>query len=140
MKPKTILLALLVTACNSPTPIEQKEYDYSDIETKIRWSDIFEQLEDNYSVYFYSQTCGHCKELKQDILSYYFGNYEKLYFVETDENTVFGPQNDLVGVDSIECFFIFGTPFLINIDNWKISNYYAGSTKIREYIASKTSL
>ena len=105
----------------------------------ISWNDVFKQEENEYSVYFFSQTCGHCKELKKEILSYYFGNYEQLYFVETSEDTVFGSPSDLVGVNSIECFYIFGTPFLINIESGAVSNYYAGNTKIREYIASKTS-
>ena len=140
MKTYYFLLVLLLSSCTSYKATKIKEYDYSDIETMIQWNEIFIQNEESYSVFFYSQTCGHCKELKQDILSYYFGNYERLYFVETDDNTVFGPQNDLVGVDSIEEFYIFGTPFLINVDNWKVSNYYAGNAKIRDYIASKTSL
>lgn len=138
MRTILLLLTLLLTGCSSDIQPIIKEYDYSDVTAFISWNDVFKQEENEYSVYFFSQTCGHCKELKQEILSYYFGNYEQLYFVETGEDTVYGSPSDLVGVNSIECFYIFGTPFLINIESGAVSNYCAGNTKIREYIASKT--
>ena len=118
MKTHFLLLSLLISGCGSSTSEEPKIFDYSDVVLIINWLDIFNQPDTNYSVYFFNQTCGHCNELKQEILTYYFENYEKLYFVETDDNTIFGPQNDLTGIDSIDEFFIFGTPFLINVDDY----------------------
>lgn len=138
MKGRLFPLLLLLTSCNPANVFQTKEYDYDDVEAKIAWSEVFLQSEEEYSVYFYSLTCGHCKELKGDILNYCFGHYEKLYFSETDENTVFGSGSDLIGIDRIEDFFILGTPFLINVVNHMVSNYYAGNTKIREYINTKT--
>lgn len=138
---KTILLTLtlLLSGCTSSVQQVEKEYDYSDVTAFVLWNDIFKQEEKEYSVYFFSQTCGHCKELKQEIICYYFENVEILYFLETNEDTVFGPPSDLTGINSIEDFNIYGTPFLINIENGTVINYYAGSSKIREYIDLKTS-
>ncbi len=139
MKKWILLFAVMLAGCNQGLEIKQKEYDYSDVAAFIEWSKVFNQDENDYSVYFFSVTCGHCKEIKEEILTYYFGEYEKMYFVETSYDAVFGPPKDLTGISTIEDFYIFGTPFLINISKRTISNYYAGKAKIREYIMAKTS-
>ena len=114
--------------------IISKEYDYSDVTTHIDWIDVFSQAEDLYFVYFYSLTCGHCKEIKQEILSYYFSSNETIYFVQADENTVYGSSGELIGVSDISNLFIYGTPFLIKLENHVIVEYYGGEKGIREYI------
>ena len=139
MKLILLLATVLLSGCVPNTKSDPVTYDYSDVETQIiDWCDIFSQLEDNYSVYFYSVTCGHCAEIKQSILSYYFLNKEVMYFSRTSEETVFGTKTDLIGVSDLEDFHIFGTPFLINVTNHTVSNYYAGVSEITNYIEKNT--
>lgn len=114
--------------------IISKDYDYSDVTTHIDWIDVFSQAEDLYLVYFYSLTCGHCKEIKQEVLSYYFSSNETIYFVQADENTVYGSSGELIGVSDVSNLFIYGTPFLIKLENHVIVEYYGGEKEIREYI------
>ena len=139
MKPLLLFATILLSGCVPSTKSDPVTYDYSDVEShQINWSDIFSQPEDSYSVYFYSVTCGHCAEIKQNILSYYFLNKEVIYFSKTSEETVFGSKTDLIGVSNLEDFHIFGTPFLINISNHAVSNYYAGVSEITKYIEKNT--
>lgn len=134
MKTYLFFIPLLLLSCSSANKTEDKIYDYDDVDTHISWGEIFVQEEENYSVYFYSKTCAHCLEIKQDFLQYYFTNKEKIYLVESNEDTKIGPVTDLTGIDSIDDFYIFGTPFLINLENHTISNYYGGTKQILEYI------
>lgn len=130
-----LLLVLLLSGCsNTHANIITKEYDYLDVSTHIDWIDVFSQVEDLYLVYFYSLTCGHCKEIKQDILSYYFSSNETIYFVQADENTVYGSSGELIGISDISNLFIYGTPFLIKLENHSLIEYYGGEKEIREYI------
>ncbi len=130
-----LLFTLLISGCsNTHANIISIEYDYSDVTTHIDWIDVFSQTGDLYFVYFYSLTCGHCKEIKQEVLSYYFSSNETIYFVQTDENTVYGSSGELIGVSDISNLFIFGTPFLIKLENHVIVEYYCGEKEMREYL------
>ncbi len=134
MKRLLLLLTICVTGCNYNYESNYVEYDYSDVDKKIAWDDIFIQVEDYYLIYFYRTTCAHCNELKQEIIKFYFDYSGALYFVEANECAVYGKPSDLTHVASIENFYIFGTPFLIEVEKLEIKNYYAGAAKIREFI------
>ena len=139
MKPLLLPISMLLVGCTPTIEKSHFNYDYVDVkEATISWSNIFLQKEDQYSVYFYSPTCGHCAEIKQDILAYYFESIETLYFVQTDEDTKFGSKTDLIGVNDIDSFHIFGTPFLINIKDHSVLKYYAGVNSILSYIDENT--
>ena len=110
--------------------------DYSDVETSISWYEVF-SFNGEYLVYFYSEHCAHCKEIKNEVLYYYSKHIETMYFVCTDEYAVFSKGDNLIGMTSIDDFYILGTPFLIRIYEKELVNYYAGSSKIAEYIDMK---
>ena len=131
-----ILPLLLLCGCTAKeTKIEQ--HNYNEIfDRLIPWDYIFEQEENDYLVYFYSERCGYCNEIKQDILQFYLKEIIPMYFVCTDYDVVIGPRSDLTGIDNIDDFFIFGTPFLTRLIENRVANYYAGVSEIRNYIAS----
>ena len=145
----TVSFALLVS-CSAPSNNTNKikevpsdnpsVLDYKDVTTSIKWIDIFEQLEERYLVYFYSESCGHCKSVKEEFISYYLLNKEKIYFLDTvKENAIF--KNDapnLIGKDNLEDFYVPGTPFLAEFTSWTITNYYFGESAVRNYIKSNT--
>ena len=130
------IICLLTASCNINGSAVIKKYDYDDVTSKILWSDIFTQEEDCYLVYFYRTTCAHCNELKEEILNYYFASEKTMYFVEVDDKARYGSVTDLTLITCIDDFYIFGTPFLIEMENNKIKNYYAGVTNIRGFIMS----
>lgn len=128
-----IFSILLLTSCNNETPIYHNYHETKN--SLISWHDIFTQEENNYLVYFYSERCGHCNEIKQDVISFYLEDIYPMYFVCTDIEVVLGPKNSLVGIDNINDFYIFGTPFLLNLVDHKVDSYYGGASEVKEYIS-----
>ena len=126
---------LLLTGCTNNTKPKKVVYNYHEIrDNLIDWVDVFNQIEHFYLVYFYSERCGHCNSIKSDVISYYLKNIKRMYFVCTDIDAVFGSQSDLIGINNITEFHIFGTPFLIRLVEHKISNYYVGASAILDFI------
>lgn len=132
---KTLLfLTLIFTSCNQE--IEPVKHNYLEIkDSLIPWSDVFIQEENSYYVYFYSELCGHCSDIKQDVISFYLKEEYVLYFVCTDYEKVIGPKKDLTGINNTDDFYIFGTPFMVLIEDHIVSEYYAGSGEILELIS-----
>lgn len=131
-----ILLAfsLLISSCGSNN--EPIFHNYHEIKDRlIVWNQIFELEEDYYLIYFYSERCGYCNDIKQEVLNYYFNLSSSMYFVCTDYDIVTGPAKDLVGLNNIEEFYIFGTPFLIEVKEQSVTNYYAGKEEILAFIS-----
>ena len=128
-----IIPIFVLTGCRGR---EQKEitHNYHEIKSKlIDWFDVFEQEEHNYIIYFYSENCGHCNSIKNEVISYYLETTENMYFVCTDLDVVFGSGN-VIGINNIDDFFILGTPFLVKILEYVVSEYYAGTNAILEFI------
>ena len=134
MKKFIFTLFLTLVACGQNQSPQLPTYDYSDVKTHIDWYDSFKQEEDDYLIYYYSPTCSHCNSIKQEVISYYLSEKEPIYFVNTQLNSRFGPTKDLIGICDIESFYIFGTPFLIRVMNYRVADYYPGVSKILEYI------
>ena len=60
-------------------------------------------------------------------------NKQRMYFVCTDYDVVFG-QGDISGVDNIDNFYILGTPFLVKIMEYTVTEYYAGTKAILDFL------
>ena len=140
------LCVFLLTGCpdrkidNQDTILEPIELDYSITGDKqIAWKDILSKGESRYVVYFYSDYCAYCKQVKQEILSFYETKMDEMYFVNAYEQKAIYKNNDglLIGTKTIENFYIFGTPFLAEITNYTVTNWYAGVDSIRLYISSR---
>ena len=137
MKKIALFLCLFLFSCSLNQYKQVKQHDYCDVDAQISWSDVFNQCEDQYLVYFYSESCGYCQTIKNDVIEYYLSKKEAMYFVDSGgEDAKFGPVKDLTGIFDIESFYIFGTPFLIKTKEKKIDSYYAGMNQILEYIRS----
>ena len=140
------LALLLLLGCKEPLEVEEKEYveteyDYKIVDNRqIAWKDILSKSKDRYVVYFYSEYCGYCKQIKQDILSYYLKDMDEMYFVNTVKEKAVFKSNDglLTGTKKIEDFYIFGTPFLVEVTDYTITNWYAGVDSIKLYISTRT--
>lgn len=125
---------LIITGC-SPSNKEEQNHNYHEIRDHlITWSDIFSIPSTDYLVYFYSERCGHCAEIKNRVIDYYEHTSNEMYFVCTDIDAVYGKTIDLTGIDNVEDFYIFGTPFLTRIYQYKVKEYYAGSNAILDFI------
>lgn len=132
---------LILTSCTIKAKpleiIEVPPLDYP-IDKKIEWADIITKQDNQYYVYFYSTNCGHCASIKRDII-YFSIRFEKpLYFCDVTEGapTKSNP-NMLIGVNDIVYFFITGTPFLVEIIDNTVTNYFSGVSAITVFINNK---
>ena len=129
-----ILPVFVLTGCQANPKPEVKHNYYEIKDSLIPWDHVFAQSENNYLVYFYSERCGHCNSIKNEVISYYLTTEETMYFVCTDIDAVFGSQTDLTGINNITDFYIFGTPFLARLVEHAISIYYVGASAILDFI------
>lgn len=136
MKRLTLLLIFGLISC-APSALENKNYEYPS-EATISWSECFNQSFDEYYIYFYSPDCGNCMKIKQSFLSFYYKKTDVIYFVNTIEYAVFSSNVlNLIGVNDISQLYIPGTPTYLQIKNKVVSECFAGSKQIEEYICKK---
>ena len=137
-----ILVTLFLISCRTSSsdetkPVETK-LDYDLIEDRIIiWDDIFMQNGSDYLVYFYSETCGHCMNIKESILKYYLKGIESMYFVRNpNKDEYFAPSSfNLVGIDDSTDLKIHGVPGLIEIEDYVVLNYHFGEKQILNYLS-----
>lgn len=138
MKKLFLLMLLSLNSCAFTFPEKTKTvFDYP-ADKEIKWVECFDQKDELYYVYFYSNTCGHCKELKDTLLTYYYTHDDAFYFVNVETYAVF--QNNpetLIGISDINKLFIVGTPFLLEVSFHSITSYYGGVNAIKILLASK---
>ena len=117
------ILLVLLASC-SPSASEQSSSNPSsgfDIpaEQEIIWTDCLSQEEENYLVFFYSETCNHCHEIMGDVLAFSEENIIKVYFSDVMKGdpkiTISRDIDETLGVTDVSNFFIAGTPTLIEV-------------------------
>ena len=133
MKKLLILaLPLLLFNCSSTKTEASIDYDYTDVSSlTICWDDIFKVHLDRYFVYIYSSTCGHCNEIKQDVISYALSNFNTLYFVSfTKSIPIVDDRFYPIGKCNVEDLGIVGTPSMFLIVNHIVEENYVGKKEI----------
>ena len=140
MRKVYILCALpLLLGCNKVDATTTSEnnsseinYDYSDVaHLMIEWSDILNQEEEQYFGYVYSNQCGHCREIKQDVIKAALKGEKKIYFINyTKDIPIITNASNNIGVDDYEKLGISGTPTLFEIEKRIVIDCYTGSEAI----------
>ena len=131
----SLVIPLMILSSCQASETKKVEHNYHEIrDDLIDWVEVFNQPEHDYLVYFYSERCGHCASIKSEVISYYLKNIKRMYFVCTDYDAIYGPQADLRGINNIDDFYIFGTPFLVELFEHTVIEYYAGTNAILNYI------
>ena len=136
---------LLLTSCKSEEKADSYsiliEYDYEDVEhLHIEWNDVLSQEANNYFVYVYSLTCGHCKEVKPYILKSALETSDIYYFViYTKDIPIISNAEQNIGVTNYEELGIIGTPTLFEIESGMVSACYTGSSAIIETLTNNYS-
>ena len=112
------------------------EHDYNEIEELlISWGDIFKIEDPRYYVYFYSETCSHCKNIKNEVIGYSLSNQTPMYFVTFNKEVVVSHDiSNTIGLTSVEGLSILGTPSLLDIESGVIVQNIAGETAILNYL------
>ena len=147
MKPRNYLLFLLsiatLSGCtNGVRPVQNQpieppnqtivERSYDEInEYRIFWSDIFHQVYPLYFVYLYSETCSHCKSIKDKMIEYGVNQTRPIYFVESSPEHSLGEEFDKnEPVYDIDSLVIRGYPTLLRLEENVVVNIAEGTREI----------
>lgn len=122
-------LVLTLAACAPEVPVI---LDYSSFEEQLisSYNEATYEFENKYIVYYYSQNCGHCANVKDDIL-HFFDSFNTLPFY------IFN-ISDANDVSDLEEFY--GTPTVFVMSDGVVSESYIGSDKIYNFIAKYSNL
>ena len=124
-----------VTSSEITSISETIAYDYDVVQEKmIMWNDLFSIEKEKYSTYIYSTRCGHCNEIKQEVISHAL-NDDSFFFVEYNQNIpITDNVEPTIGKSSVEDISILGTPTLLVIENKILIKNIAGAKAILEAI------
>ena len=125
------LMTVFLVSCANENKVVAEEHDYSDVShLLICWGDIFKIKDRQYFVYIYSETCGHCQEIKQDIISYAL-NHDSFYFIKFNSGIpIINDRNIVIGKDKVEELGIVGTPSMFLITDHIVEVNYVGKKEI----------
>lgn len=117
----------IVASCSPAKDATINKNTYSEqeivIQHQIPWLDLFNQIEENYLVFVYSEKCGHCHDMIDEIVAFANDDILPTYFVDTLQNKVPITINNEIGMTTIEEVSIAGTPTIIEIlNNTVVSN------------------
>ena len=142
MRKLTIFISLILcshlVSCN-PSNRASKEYDYNDFENcKIFWNSLFFVAKTQYFVYIYGKNCLHCKNIKNDVLSFIDEDIFPTYLLECTDKIPSGLEIEkTIGATSIEDVFILGVPTLLEIDDGVLTSNVAGTSSVMALLYSK---
>jgi len=124
-----VVLGLTAVLLNAFGP----KNDYNDFPTIRTFDQVTEQDETTYAVYFYSESCGACSQIKADTMS--FGNENaldiKMYLVDTDKVT--GSVLDAIGPNGE---VLESTPTMMIVRNGAVSHFFNNTANIVNFYNS----
>ena len=107
-------------------------------EQNIFLADCLSQSEKHYLVYFYSDSCSSCLNMKDVVVSFANSNIVKTYFVDTQrqENKIqICPIDELkVWVDDVNDLYIAGTPTIIEVKSGITVSNVAGESECLNFL------
>lgn len=122
--------SLLVISCTYHEKQIYKEFPY---DLLIEWNDVFSQ-DGDYYVYFYSEICGHCESIKQEMITW-IQNCGHIFIVDVLKGGTY--KNDYEGIKNItniNDLYILGTPTIYGFVNHTINEYYVGTESILKFL------
>ena len=119
-----LVLVAMFASCTPATSEQMSKNAFSEHEIvniqQIKWSDVLSQIETNYLVFFYSETCQHCHQIMGDVISFATSDIVKTYFLDIKKSEIKVPiKNEIdetIGVTSVDDLFIAGTPTIIEVE------------------------
>lgn len=136
-----LLLTPLLISCQEKqqtTPVEEEKtiLNYSDFQDlHLEWKNLFSPAKSLYFVYIYSISCGHCNQIKNDVLAFINKEKESFYLMEySKEIPTSSNVAETIGKEKVEEISILGTPTLLSISNGSLTLNIAGEKEILDYL------
>ena len=119
---------------NNKNVIEQEEIIKNQ---SISWFDALNQKENNYIVFVYSETCGYCHDMMDEIIDFAKSEILVTYFINGQIYKVPISNEIKENIADINQLSILGTPTIIEIDNKIVVNNIAGIDKCLNFLIDK---
>lgn len=119
---------------NNKNVIEQEEIIKNQ---SISWFDALNQKENNYIVFVYSETCGYCHDMMDEIIDFAKSEILVTYFINSQIYKVPISNEIKENIADINQLSILGTPTIIEIDNKIVVNNIAGIDKCLNFLIDK---
>ena len=123
-----------IDTTNIENAIEQEEYINNH---EILWLDVLKQEENNYLVFIYSETCGHCHDMMDEIIDFAKSEILPTYFINTQNYEVPIFKEIKENIASIDELGILGTPSILEIENKVVIRNIAGIDKCLSFLIDK---
>ena len=139
-----VFLTAMFASCSPAASEQMSKNAFSAYEivqnNQIIWSEIFKQNLDHYLVFFYSETCGHCHQIMEDVIAFSEAKIVDTYYLNTQNQDIkISIRNDIektIGLTDVDELFIAGTPTIIEIKNHIISNNIPGKDECLTFLNS----
>ena len=119
---------------NNKNVIEQEEIIKNQ---SISWFDALNQKENNYIVFVYSETCGYCHDMMDEIIDFAKSEILPTYFINTQNYEVPIFKEIKENIASIDELGILGTPSILEIENKVVIRNIAGIDKCLSFLIDK---
>ena len=119
---------------NNKNIVEQEEI----IKNKeIPWLEALNQKENHYIIFVYSETCGHCHDMMDEIIDFAKSGILVTYFINTRKNEVPISREIIENTTDITELSILGTPTIIEIESKTVIKNIAGIDKCLTFLIDK---
>ena len=119
---------------NNKNVIEQEEIIKNQ---SISWFDALNQKENNYIIFVYSETCGYCHDMMDEIVDFAKSEILVTYFINSQIYKVPISNEIKENIADINQLSILGTPTILEIDNKIVVNNIAGIDKCLNFLIDK---
>ena len=119
---------------NNKNIVEQEEI----IKNKeIPWLEALNQKENHYIIFVYSETCGHCHDMMDEIIDFAKSGILVTYFINTRKNEVPISMEIIENTTDITELSILGTPTILEIESKTVIKNIAGIDKCLTFLIDK---
>ena len=119
---------------NNKNIVEQEEI----IKNKeIPWLEALNQEENHYITFVYSETCGHCHDMMDEIIDFAKSGILVTYFINTRKNEVPISREIIENTTDITELSILGTPTILEIESKTVIKNIAGIDKCLTFLIDK---
>ncbi len=119
---------------NNKNIVEQEEI----IKNKeIPWLEALNQKENHYIIFVYSETCGHCHDMIDEIIDFAKSGILVTYFINTRKNEVPISREIIENTTDITELSILGTPTILEIESKTVIKNIAGIDKCLTFLIDK---
>ena len=134
-----VLAAVLLASCSNNASNKQSSSAF-DIakEQEINLVDCLSQKEEQYLVFFHSETCSKCQQIIGDVIEFANANIVTTYFLDIkkagNEIQTCTADELVLGVDNVDDLRILGTPTIIKVENGTTVANVAGKEKCLTFL------